>query len=123
MIIAISLVSILCIYAFAKIVVGSVEKEPTEADQVASKNRMVQYSTWLKGGGRERRSGCLDKNHSPMVLFNQKDRTKIDSVICGKCTDTLPTPVEYSCGECWVTGVDGYLHVEPCAKHDKELVS
>lgn len=86
-----------------------------------SKNRQIQFRAWLNGSdARAPKKGCIDGDHTPMVLFNQKDRTKVDEVICSSCTDKLPTPAKYTCGDCWVINVDGYLHVDVCPKHAEE---
>ena len=100
--------------------------EVTEEEQKASDERLVKYRAWIRGGHRKGRIRfekiCVETEHSPMVLFNRENPSKVDSVICRVCTDTLPTPVTLSCDECWVIAVDGYLHIETCTKHEEEPV-
>lgn len=97
-----------------------------EYDQTAE-DRMVKYRAWLRGGNKKGKikfaESCVDEAHSPMVLFNREDSTKVDSVICKLCTDSLPVPASYSCDKCWVIAVDGYLHVDECDSHRETVLT
>ena len=111
---------------------GLRQEERIRALEETSPQRMTEYSAWLNGSkakGPVRPisrikfdSGCVDDEHTPVVLFNQENPRKVDAVICSVCTDTLPKPATFSCDDCWVIAVDGYLHVNACSKHEKESV-
>lgn len=114
---------LIVVFILAKIglwLIRSGVQEEAEGSE-ASKNRMIEYRAYLQGNRKAAfEKVCIEYKHVPMVLFNREDPSKIDGVICMKCTDTLPTPVTLSCDECWVVAVDGYLHIDTCKKHEKE---
>jgi hypothetical protein len=104
---------------------GSTEAPLTEEEEKASRERVVEYKAWIKGTSKKGKikfaKTCVEDEHSPMVLFNRDIPFKVDSVICSKCTDSLPVLPEYRCNDCMVINLDGYLHIEACDEHAKEL--
>lgn len=97
-------------------------EEELEQDR-ESEDRMIRYRAWLRGDGRSFGTSCIDETHSPMVLFNQKDPTRIDCVICSICTDTLPRTGKLSCSKCSFTTVDGYILEDLCDDHKEKVLS
>jgi hypothetical protein len=119
------LVILLVCYVMAKggvMLLNAGIKQEEEGSQ-ASKDRMVQYSAWLKGkSGGFTRGQCLEKQHRAVVIFDPGNRRDILGTICMYCTDSMPTPDRYKCSDCSFTAVDGYILEDLCAQHKKEPV-
>ena len=89
----------------------------------AAEDRMIKYRAYIRGVQEPFGRGCLGEKHSPMVLFNPKDPTRVDCVICSICSDTLPRPAKYSCGHCSFTTVDGYILEDLCDRHGDKVLA
>lgn len=63
---------------------------PEQSSDADPMSQRVQFRSYLRGT--KFGEGCLDGEHTPVLLLDAHNQALIIEVVCSTCSDRLPTP-------------------------------